>query len=102
MKNILYALAIALPFSAYALDASDFADLEGYTVVKVTKVDGDFEGCDYGTTIKLTNGWNLTCNTYHYHYSYSPTVAVFSMSTGGRHAVKAVIDDYIYDMAPVN
>lgn len=87
---------------ALALDANDLSDLEGYTIAKTTKVDGDFEGCDYGKKIKLMNGWSLTCNTYHYSYSYMPAVVILSRAIGPGYSIKAVIGDYVYNMEPVS
>ncbi|HAT2608020.1 TPA: hypothetical protein I8235_000957 [Kluyvera intermedia] len=88
--------------SVLALDANDLSDLEGYTIAKTTKVDGDFEGCDYGKKIALMNGWSLTCNTYHYSYSYMPAVVILSRAIGPGYSIKAVIGDYVYDMEPVS
>lgn len=86
---------------AFALDASDFSDFEGYTVAKITRVDGDFKGCEHDKKITLINGWTLTCNTYHYSYSYSPEVAILSRDIGKGYSIKAVIGNYVYDMQPI-
>lgn len=101
--NYILAAAILLSLSApvLALDADDFSSLEGYTVSAVTRVDGDFEGCEYDKKIKLQNGWVLSCQTYRYHYAYSPSVAVLTKDVGRGYIIKAIIDDDIYDMHPI-
>ena len=40
----------------FALDASDFSDLVGYSVAAVTSVVDEFEGCDFDRRIKFDNG----------------------------------------------
>lgn len=85
----------------FALDAGDFSKLQGYTIAKITQVDGDFEGCDFDKKIILMNGWTLTCNTFNYSYSYSPAVAILSRDIGTGYAIKAVIGDHVYDMQPI-
>lgn len=87
---------------AFALDASDFSDLEGWTIAAVTNVNGEFEGCDFDRKIKFANGWVLTCSSYSYSYSYQPGAVIFAKNLNhkGRafHAVKVLIDDEFYDM----
>lgn len=101
MKFIIAIPLLIASSPVFALNADDFDDLEGYTVSAVTKVDGDFEGCEYDRKIKLQNGWVLTCQNYKYHYAYSPTIAVLSRDVGNGFVIKAVIDDEIYDMEPI-
>jgi len=102
MNYILAAtIFISLSAPALALDADDFSELEGYTVTAITRVEGDFEGCEYDKKIKLQNGWVLTCQTYNYHYAYAPTVAVLTNDAGRGYLIKAIIDDDIYDMQPI-
>lgn len=104
MRNKLLALlasSVLLSSPAIALDADDFFGLEGYSVSIVTKVDGDFEGCEYDKKIKLQAGVSLTCNEYKYHYSYAPSVVVLARDIGRAYSVKVIIDDDIYDMQPV-
>lgn len=95
------AVFISLSAPALALDADDFRELEGFTVTAVTRVDGNFEGCEYDKKIKLQNGWVLSCQTYNYHYAYAPSVAVLTQDAGRGYIIKAIIDDDIYDMQPV-
>ena len=104
MKGLYFSFLalITLSPTSYALEGSNLSDLEGYTVAKVTKVDGDFEGCDYDKKIPLTNGWTLTCNSYHYAYSYMPEAVVMTRDIGAGFSIKAVIGDYVYDMDPVS
>lgn len=98
LATLIFSLTAA---SAHALNADDFNGLEGYSIAAVTKVDGDFEGCEYDRTLKLQNGWILTCQSYNYHYAYSPTVVVLARDIGRGFSVKAVIDDEMYDMGPI-
>jgi len=44
-----------------------------------SQIDGDFEGWEGETIVKLTNGqiWQQTEYYYHYHYSFMPKVLIF-------------------------
>ena len=87
---------------AFALDASDFNGMEGWTVAAVTNVRGDFEGCDFDKRVRFDNGWTLTCSTYSYSYAYHPDAVIFAKSVTVRGRaywmVKALIDGELYDM----
>ena len=76
--------------------------LEGWTVVSVTSIDGEFEGCDYGKKIALENGSVFTCAEYNYSYSYSPDEIVFAktFTYQGNTLIsfKLVIEDEIFEM----
>lgn len=89
----------------YALDASDFDDLVGWTILETTQVNGDFEGCDFDKQIRFSNGWTLTCSSYFYSYSYRPETVIFvkSFPYKGQNywMIKALIGDEIYDMQPI-
>jgi len=94
------------PSWTQAIDASDFNGLEGWTVSAVTTVsDDEYEGCDFDKRIHFENGWTLRCSTYSYNYAYRPEAVIFTklVEFGGRSVwmVKALIEDEIYDMAPV-
>lgn len=109
MKNLVLAGLLGLSFlnsnQSFAVDANDFSDMNGWYIAASTSVDGSFEGCDYDKKIVLLNGWILTCNTYHYHYSYSPKTIIFVRDISSKgisgYAVKALIDDHLYDMGPI-
>lgn len=103
MKKLILMISLfLLPLSSNAYNTYyEYQELIGYTVSIVSKVDGDFEGCDYGKTIVLQNGMTLKCNSYGYNYHYSPTVIVFAKSYNNFYSVKAIINDKIYDMAPI-
>jgi hypothetical protein len=79
--------------------------LEGWTIISVTQVDGEFEGCDFDRVIKLMDGSALRCSTYSYTYSYSPDAIVFakkaSLEGGSFLMVKVLIEGELYDMAPI-
>ncbi len=53
-----------------------------------TKVDGDFNGWDGKTIVKLINGqiWKQAEYRYEYHYAYMPSVSVYA--NGGRFWMK--------------
>ena len=55
-------------------------------------IDGDFEGFEGETIIKLTNGqiWQQTEYYYHYHYSYMPSVIIFKSDYGYRMQVDGI------------
>ena len=59
-----------------------------------TRVDGEFEGCDFDTLIPFTNGLIFECSTYSYSYSYMPEVKIFNFG-GGQH--KVMINNQMYD-----
>ena len=77
--------------------------LEGWTVIKVTSVRGEFEGCDFGKLIELSDGALLRCNSYGYQYAYNPEVVIFGKSStvSGRSGVllKMMVEDEMYDMS---
>ena len=98
MRALYAALLLSTAFSASAINAYNYSSLEGYTVIKVTKVDGYFKGCEHRKQIKLQNGWILACNTYHYYYAYSPDAVIFARSSISAQAVKMLVADHIYDM----
>ena len=52
------------------------ATLHNGSVIK-TKVDGEFNGCDYDKKINLQNGLVFVCSSYEYKYSYSPEVMIY-------------------------
>jgi len=53
-----------------------------------SQIDGDFEGFEGETIIKLMNGqiWQQTEYWYHYHYSFMPKVIIFK--SGGGYKMK--------------
>lgn len=103
-----FLLVFFLSFAAtpsYALDASDFSELEGWTVAVVTNVRDEFEGCDFDKRIRFDNGWTLTCSGYSYSYAYHPDAVIFTKAypfKGKNYwMLKALIDDEFYDMQPI-
>ena len=63
---------------AGAIDASQFHELLGYTVVACTNATGELEGADYDKPVRLDNGMIFEFQTYSYFYSYHPDVVVFA------------------------
>ncbi len=41
-----------------------------------TRVVGDFEGCDFDSTIAFDNALLFVCATYHYHFAYRPEAQI--------------------------
>jgi hypothetical protein len=75
--------------------------LEGWTILSVTSIQGEFEGCDFGKKIRLEDGSVFTCSEYNDTYSYSPDVIVFAKKTTYQgHTSKLVIEDEIFEMEP--
>lgn len=105
MKHWLTAAALIGSPVAFALDASDFAGLEGWTVAAVTTVRGEFEGCEHSKRIRFDNGWSLTCSEYSYNYSYQPDAVIFAKQFDFRGKsywmIKVLIDDEFYEMEPI-
>ena len=42
-----------------------------------TRVEGDFEGCDFDLVVRFINGLSFVCSTYSYTSSYMPEVKIF-------------------------
>ncbi|KRB18956.1 hypothetical protein ASE08_07060 [Rhizobacter sp. Root16D2] len=105
MNLFVKSIFISALFSSYeacALDASDFSELEGWTVSAVTAVKGQFEGCEHGKRIRFENGMSLVCDSYSYMYAYQPDAVIFTkgVTLKGRSYVliKVLIDDEFFDM----
>jgi len=90
--------------ASWADTASDFRGMEGWTIIAVTQVEGDFEGCDFDKHIKFLNGMVLECSTFSYTYSFMPNAVIFTKSSKHNgtefYQIKALIGDKLYDMAP--
>lgn len=99
------AASLVVPAGSFAIDASDFSQLEGWTVAAVTQVRDEFKGCDFDRRIRFANGWVLTCSTYSYSYSYMPDAAIFIKSFNYQNRaywmIKVLIDDEFYEMRPI-
>ncbi len=78
MKIVLSQLLLLFSVTAFALDAGDFDEVNGYTVIAITNVDGDFEGADFDRPVLLTNGMIFRFDEYAYSYAYQPDVVVFA------------------------
>ncbi|MBN1601277.1 MAG: hypothetical protein JW915_06695 [Chitinispirillaceae bacterium] len=80
-------------------DASDFCTLADYYVYECTSVQGEFNGSDFGDTVKLSNGMSFTFTTYHYTYSYMPKAAILvtQIPNTTTYSYKLAIKDYVYD-----
>ncbi len=81
MRKVGSLLAIAVLFCiprAGAIEASNFSELVGYTVVACTNATGELEGADFDKLVKLDNGMIFEFHTYSYFYAYHPDVVIFS------------------------
>jgi hypothetical protein len=57
-----------------------------------SKIDGDFEGWEGETIVKLMNGqvWQQSEYYYHYHYSFMPKVLIFRSGSGYKMKVDGI------------
>lgn len=57
-----------------------------------SKIDGEFEGWEGETIVKLMNGqiWQQTEYHYHYHYAYMPDVLIYNSGVGWKMKVEGV------------
>ena len=80
--------------------------LVGYTIVAVTQVDGEFQGCDFDKIIRFLDGKAFRCSSYGYTYAYMPDAVIFAKQTtyqGKSFAtIKVLIEGEVFDMAPVS
>ncbi|MGY3265481.1 hypothetical protein [Lysobacter sp. HA35] len=86
-KSAVVALALCVPVSAVALLYSPPAAAQQ---VIESRIDGEFNGWEGETVVKLQNGqiWVQTQYHYHYHYSYSPKVIVYQSNGGWKMQVE--------------
>ncbi len=92
MKKILL-FSLIFSFTTAQTLANDFEELckQGYAVVARTKFDNsDFNGCEFGQRIKLSNGLTFECKEYKYNYSYNPDVYILENRYGD---IKVIIND---------
>ncbi len=107
--NILMALSVVNTASqTSAINAS----LIGFTATTQSYVADEFEGADFGKTVKLDNGMVFEFNTYHYTYSYRPKASVYEKTSSVMEPkklgiknptqpitlYKLLIKDYVYDV----
>jgi hypothetical protein len=81
MRKIALLLPLLLFYCAPiagAIDADQFDELVGYTVVTCTHVTGELEGADFDKPVKLDNGMVFEFHTYSYFYYYRPSVVLFA------------------------
>ena len=96
MRNIIVTLLILISFVPLVL-AAGWEELykDGYAIVAETRVDGEFEGCDFFKEVQLMNGLVFVCSEYKYTYSYMPEVFILKHNQNGD--LKIVIEDEEYD-----
>jgi hypothetical protein len=74
---LILTILFAVPLTR-AIDADQFDELEGYTVMACTHATGELEGADFDKLVKLDNGMIFEFQTYSYFYDYRPAVVVFA------------------------
>jgi hypothetical protein len=67
----------------------------GFTVVKETKIVGDFDGCDYGRQVPLAAGGTFTCNGFGYMHAQNPKAVVLKSPDGRQY--KLVVEQAVFD-----
>ena len=57
-----------------------------------SQIDGEFEGWEGETIVKLTNGqiWQQTEYHYRYHYAYMPKVLIYRSGSGYKMKVDGI------------
>ncbi len=98
MIRLAFMSLVIVSSSAIALSASDFTEMEGYSIVATTKTVGSFDGCEELKEIRLENGMRITCKKYQRNESNVDNVVVLKKDIGLEYDVKAIIGNYIYDM----
>ena len=113
LLTVSFGLCLLLLAPAFGLDASDLSEYVGYFILENTRVDGSFEGAEYGDPVKLENGMIFEFQEYNYSYSYYPeTIILISpwpdsvvqdwRTRGYRDwqlaSYALIIDDDIYDV----
>lgn len=68
------------------------ADNQPTASIIESKIDGDFEGWEGETIVKLYNGqiWQQSEYYYHYHYAFMPKVLVFRSGSGYKMWVEGI------------
>ena len=85
------ALASALLDSAKRLMSASKVPYIQEDIIE-TQIDGDFEGWEGETIVKLINGqiWQQTEYYYYYHYAFMPKVTIISSETGYKMIVDGI------------
>lgn len=89
VRNAVLATLLALPTTAAALLYSTPAAAQS---VIETRIDGEFQGWQGETVVKLQNGqiWVQTEYHYSYLYAYSPQIIVYQSSGGWKMQVEGM------------
>ncbi len=88
---------------ALALDASDFSDLVGFTVIASSRLKGDYYDARPGNPIVLENGMKFSFAVPFSSYSYRPPAVVFARlpassaeASGAASIYKVLVLDRLY------
>ena len=87
----LVSLALLALFCAFGLFVSAPSTVLADSVIE-TQIDGEFEGWEGETVVKLMNGqvWIQSEYYYEYCYAYMPTVLIYKSSSGWKMKVEGV------------
>ena len=79
-------------------------DFHGYILlgIREEQIDGDWEGCEYGESVKFRSGDSVVCESYGYAYAYSPSASVIMGATFFQGAIlykcKMIVNSDSYDV----
>jgi hypothetical protein len=97
MVAVVAAALLAAPAQA---DCDDLEQVVGFTLVASTRVQGEFQGCDYDRLVAFDNGLTLRCSEHRPKQAQHPKALVFlrqfDVGGGTVSMVKACIDGEIY------
>ncbi|ERS91787.1 hypothetical protein [Halomonas sp. PBN3] len=89
--NILSVTLAAALFSGGLLSVVYSSDASAQSVIE-SQVDGEFEGWEGETVVKLMNGqiWMQAEYYYEYHYAYMPDVLIYQSGGGWKMKVDGI------------
>lgn len=80
-----------------AASAAPLDDLkaQGFVVVKETRIEGDFDGCDYGREVPLAGGGVFTCSNFAYMHASRPKAVLLKSKDGRQY--KLVVNNAVFE-----
>jgi hypothetical protein len=102
LKMLTIALVTLVAAPAIADLADELEELEGYLIFATETIE-DYEGCDYGKTIKFQSGGSVICDDYEYGYGYYEDAVILVKSAvlpkyGKIISCKMAVEDDILDI----
>lgn len=88
----IFSLALSAALVGGALFSAIYPSTAIAQSVIESHVDGEFEGWEGETVVKLMNGqiWVQTEYYYHYHYAYMPDVLIYQSGGGWKMKVEGI------------